>query len=134
MTNHDPADLPSDLSDGEADVAAWFGRLERVEAPEGLRTRVLEKAAAKPAGRLLQFPLGRWGVASAALLLVALGAAVAIELTDPIQAPAAADGSAFKARATVDITEDDSLALYHSVETFDEVGLAPGELIADWGR
>jgi len=26
------------------------------------------------------------------------------------------------------------MALFHDVETFDDVGLAPGRLIADWGR
>ena len=132
-----------DLQGSEEGVAAWFGQLERVEAPEGLRSRVLACAASDagsaPAGRLLRFPLGRfpmgkWGVASAAVLLLALGAAIAIELGNPIPEPGMDAHAAAQAAIDLRISEDDSLALYHGVETFDEVGMAPGELIADWGR
>ena len=146
------ADRASDLAEGELGVAAWFDHLARVDAPEGLRSRILAASAASvpPAGRLLRLPLGRvpfgaWGLASAALLLLALGAAVAVELFDPVQAPAAPVDARAEARAAADralaqrirnpaAQQDDNLALYHGVETFDEVGLAPGELIADWGR
>lgn len=128
-----PAGAAPDLTQAEHGVAAWFGRLERVEAPEGLRTRVLA-AATVPAGRLLRFPMGRWGVASAALLLLALGAAITIEMTDPVMPVRSDPHVAKRAAADLKIAEDDTLALYHGVETFDEVGLAPGELIADWGR
>ncbi|MDF1701281.1 MAG: hypothetical protein P1V36_09010 [Planctomycetota bacterium] len=129
--------VPCDLEPQEAEVGAWFARLDRVDAPEGLRHRVLAEGASAPtppAGRLLRFPLGAWGLASAALLLLALGAAIAVELSDPVPAAPVDSHAAARAAADLAISEDDTLALYHGVETFDEVGMAPGELIADWGR
>lgn len=135
----------ADLTEDELGVAAWFEHLARVDAPEGLKARILggravERATPAKAGRVLAFPLGRWGVASAALLLLALGAAVAVELIDPVDPAQPAVDAHAAAQARADealkqtIHEDENLALYHGVETFDEVGLAPGELIADWGR
>lgn len=149
MTTPDPMRpdrrAPHDLTGEEQAVAAWFARLERAEAPAGLRSRILAAArastetvpseASRPGrGRLLAFPFGRWGVASAAALLLALGAAVAVELSDPGVPSRMDPHDAARAAADLAISEDESLALYHGVEMFDEVGLAPGELIADWGR
>ncbi|MDA1193654.1 MAG: hypothetical protein O2894_00560 [Planctomycetota bacterium] len=80
-------------------------------------------------------PFGAWGLASAAALLLALGAAVTLELTEtPGSASAPISADLRPLAGDYSITEDATLALYHGVETFDEVGLAPGELIADWGR
>ncbi len=129
---------PSDISDAEADVSAWFGHLERVEAPAGLRRRVLDagasEAAPAGAGKLLRFPLGAWGIASAALVLLALGAAFTVELLDPVAAPVPAAAERPADGGLLPVREDESLALYHGVEVFDEVGLAPGDVIADWSR
>ena len=132
-TSRHKTPVAPDLQGDEADLAAWFSHLARVDAPEGLRARVLAAKPA-PAGRLLHFPLGAWGLASAAVLLLALGAAVFIELTEPVAEPGMHPQDAARAAADLAISEDDTLALYHGVEVFDEVGMAPGELIADWGR
>jgi len=82
------------------------------------------------------WPLGAWGLASAALVLVALGAAIWVEMSDgAVRSPAAptvATGTG--ASPSIRIVEDPSMALFHDVETFDEVGLLRGEVIADWGR
>ncbi len=127
-----------DLGAEEAGVAQWFAQLERVEAPAGLRMRILEAHAAgahkQPAGRLLRVPFGGWGLASAALLLLALGAAAVLELSDPVAPVPPAGAKAARAADDLLISEDATLALFHGVEMFDEVGMAPGDVIADWGR
>lgn len=149
MSQHPSGDAPRrqarDLAIGERGVAAWVHSLERHDAPAELRAQILEgghdleeAGAGRPAGRLLQlFPLGGWGLASAALLLFALGTATWVEISDAQAVPpASAQGGAVAADAAapVSIIEDPSMALFHDVEIFDEVGLARGELIADWGR
>ena len=144
--------IPSDLQAEEHGVATWCRTFARPDAPPALRRAVLADAALSepalsepaPAGRLLSmFPLGGWGLASAALLLVALGTATLVELRDggrqagsPLDGLAASDGSALHEASpqAVRIVEDPSMALFHDVETFDEVGLVRGEVIADWGR
>jgi hypothetical protein len=131
-------DLPraADLAPEEEGVAAWFRALERVDPPASLRHRVLAASARRPSrsGTLLRaFPLGAWGLATAATLLLAVGAIVAVELTTPapeLPGPRRAAGPA----VSLIVESDPTLALFHGLETFDEVGLAPGELIADWGR
>lgn len=136
---------PSDLRSDEAGVAGWFRLLKRHETPVGVRREALAAeafggatAAGRPSGRLLQlFPLGGWGLATAALLLLALGTATAVELSDgPQAAPTVAPSSGLveTAGAHVQIVEDPSMALFHDVETFDDLGLARGEVIAEWGR
>jgi hypothetical protein len=146
---NDTPDVPlpaTDADPGEAGLAGWFRHLPRVDAPTGLRDRVLgavgPTAPARGRGdlRLLSpraWPFGAWGMASAALLLLSLGAAVVVELSAPLPAPAAAPVAPAAApgrSAHLRVTEDSTLTLFHDVETFDEVGLAPGDLIADWGR
>lgn len=136
-----------DLEPFEEAVAARFAKLTRHDAPpvvhEGVHEAVRMAArsrGAAPARRRLQlsvvarqFPLGGWGLASAAVLLVALGLGTFVELTDPVAAPApqAAAGGGV---SNLTIVEDGRMALFHAVETFDDVGLSPGRPIADWGR
>ena len=102
--------------------------------------RAARNRGAAPAGRRLrlshgtrQFPLGGWGLASAAVLLVALGLGTFVELTDPVAA-AAPQAAAGAGVSELTIVEDGRMALFHAVETFDDVGLSPGRPIADWGR
>lgn len=123
---------PKDLQPFEEGVAGSFDALERHDAPPAVR-RALTAARPIPAGHLLRVPLGAWGLASAALLLLALGGAIYVELSDPIGA-AASGGTATTGVEDLTIVEDSRMALFHDVETFDDVGLAPGRLIADWGR
>ena len=82
------------------------------------------------------FPLGGWGVASAAVLLLALGIATAVELgTDsPVLSDTSHAASDLIASDSMVVTDDPTLAQFHELEVFDQVGLAPGELIADWSR
>ena len=157
MTQRHPTDttagetarVASDLTPGEDGVAAWFQGLPRPEAPAALRRQILERSAAARvsaaegairegagAGRLLRmFPLGAWGVATAALVLVALGAAVAVEVLDPVTpAPTPHARQAVSPASSLVLVEDPTMALFHDLATFDEVGRAPGELIADWQR
>ena len=121
----------------EADLVRWFAHLERHDAPVALRGRVLAAARGQAPLTLLQrVPLGAWGLASAALLLLALGTAVGIELATPALpgAPALAAPGNRDVAGQVRIREDATLTLFHDVESFDDVGLAAGELLADWGR
>jgi hypothetical protein len=131
-----------DLEPSEEAVAARFAGLTRHDAPYAVRDAVREAVQmARAGGRLQssplgarQFPLGGWGLASAAVLLVALGLGTFIELTDPAATaplPQAADGAGV---SNLTIVEDARMALFHAVETFDDVGLSPGRPIADWGR
>jgi hypothetical protein len=124
-----------DIEDGERDVAAWFAWLERAPAPRGLRALLATAPhAAARAAWTGRFPLGAWGLASAALLLLALGVGTTIELAMPPSPRPGTAAASTDAMTRVVIVEDPTMALFHDVETFDEVGLAPGELIADWGR
>jgi len=89
----------------------------------------------RPRPRFWRVPLGAWGAASAALLLLALGIATAIELSHPVVVRGPANRPAASAEMdAMTIVDDSRLALFHDVETFDDVGMAPGRLIADWGR
>lgn len=124
-----------DLDPSEEAVAARFAALTRHQAPTAVRSALhaqRESAARRP-GHLLRFPLGAWGVASAALLLLALGGAAYVEISNPvtISAPLTSSDDGV---ADLTIVEDGRLAMFHAVETFDDVGLPPGRLIADWGR
>ena len=148
---HQYARRASDLDVSEASVAAWFAVLERPEAPAALRAAVLTSTpgkgpARRPAGRLVRmfspsvlsparFPLGGWGLATAALLLLTFGAVAWVEATDTL--PGLPDQDAPSATQPVDalvIVEDPTMPLFHDLETFDEVGLGPDEMIADWSR
>ena len=120
-----------DLGEFEEALASRFGELARHAAPSAVRQAlVCNRPVRGP--RVLRFvPLGAWGLASAALVLLALGAAVFIEVSTPM----ARDASAvFSPIGHLTIVEDSRLALFHKVETFDDVGLAPGRVLADWGR
>ena len=133
--DHQAPDLtPEDLTPQEMGVSAWFDTLERRDAPAALRARVLD--GPKPQGKLLRmFPMGAWGVATAALVLVALGAAVSVELLDPVeptQAPTA-QRPAQPARSMT-LVEDPTMALFHDLATFEDVGKKPDSIIADWQR
>ena len=134
---------PSDLESTEASVALWFKSLERRTPDASLRESVLtgepgvrQPGVRQPAGRLLRmFPLGAWGVATAALLLVALGAGLAVETFDPVSpAPAPSAERAGRPAKSMVIVEDPTMALFHDLATFDEVGRDQDELIADWQR
>ncbi len=124
-----------DLEPDEQGVADWFQSLDRHDAPSGMRARVLEPRS-QPAGRLLRMvPFGAWGIASAALVLVAVGAAVTVELTNPVTAPVHAyeTGTTLE-RDSLIVRTDPAMGDYHKFEIFDEVGLPTGEVIAGWGR
>lgn len=153
--SHDYSRRAPDLDASEASVAAWFSALDRPEAPAALRAAVLASVpgadsggvpARRPVGRLVRmfspsvfsparFPLGGWGLATAALLLVAFGAVAWVEATDTMPGVPGQDGpSATQPVDSLVIVEDPTMPLFHDLETFDEVGLAPDELIADWSR
>jgi hypothetical protein len=137
-----------DLALDERAVAGWFAAVGRPDAPAALRARVLAPPSVPTAGRLLHLPslvlgralgrrgpLGRWGMATAALVLVALGAALAIETLDPVQpGPDPATRIQGRSGRSLVIVEDPTMALFHDLATFDEVGRASDELIADWQR
>ncbi len=129
---------PSDLEPHEMGVAAWFEKLERPDAPLGVLSSIRSRTApnrleASRGGLLRLIPLGAWGVASAALLFLALGAAAYVELSDPVATPAPISAAA-SSMEDLTIVDDSRMTLFHEVETFDDVGLAHGHLIADWGR
>ena len=139
--NLQPSGSAPDLTASEADLAVWFSGLERLEAPGYLRTRIVasveagQEADRAPAGRLVRmFPLGAWGLATAALLLLAIGTVATVELGTDLAEPAAVGTRTAGPGAPLVIVEDPTLAIFHEIETFDEVGLAPDELIADWQR
>jgi len=127
-----------DLEPFEEALAERFTGLVRHPAPPALRRAVFdgvgaacESGTAARGGWLLRHvPLGAWGLASAALLLLALGTAVFVEWNAPIPTHGSNDASI----RNLTIVEDSRLALFHAVETFDDVGLARGHVIADWGR
>lgn len=127
---------PSDLEPHEMGVAAWFEKLERPDAPLGVLSSIrsgMVRPEATRGGVLRLIPLGAWGLASAALLFVALGTAAYVELSDPVSAPAPISATA-SSMEDLTIVDDSRMTLFHEVETFDDVGLAHGHLIADWGR
>jgi len=79
--------------------------------------------------------MGGWGLATAALLLLALGAVAWVEATDTTSGLPGQDApSAMQPIDALVIVEDPTMPLFHELETFDEVGLGPDELIADWSR
>lgn len=131
---------PRDLDPAEQVVADWFSTLDRNDAPDGLRRAVVAGAggkAARPAGRLLRMvPFGAWGIASAALVLLAVGAAVTVELATPAAAPAGYEGTTWVERHSPIVRNDPAMSLFHGrYEIFDEIGLPQGEVIAaGWGR
>ncbi len=137
MNDPFPAGEPSkDLEPHELGLARRFEALTRHDAPGAVRDALRAEPSREAAqrGRVLRLvPLGGWGLASAALLLLAIGAAAFVELTDPIT-PATQVAAGEGEVQDLTIVEDARLALFHAVETFDDVGLAPGSLIADWGR
>jgi len=85
-----------DLETSESAVAAAFGALPRPDAPEAVWQTIeravgrqavggIARAERRPAwSPFRHVPFGRWGVASAALLLFALGVATAVELSHPV--------------------------------------------------
>ena len=140
MSDHLPR-RPRDLASEEQAVSDWFQNLDRSDAPSALRAAVLESRPAahprrrKPAGRLLQMvPFGGWGIASAALVLAALGAAVTVELTTPVEPPVLTYEAAGNLGESLIVRTDPAMSLYHGLEIFDGVGLPQGEVIAGWGR
>lgn len=146
MSNLDRVPRPADLDPSEEDVAAWFACLGRPAAPPAVRARLLEalaegsapwapEAAARPGPWNLLPGRGlRPAWLAAAAVLVALGAGLWVGLREAgLGAGPKAGERPPLARSAV-LVEDSSLSLFHGLETFDRVGVGPGELIADWSR
>ncbi len=74
-------------------------------------------------------------LAVAAALLLAIGGTVWVSQGDGFfGSNPNADREGAWARGRAVLVEDASLSLYHGMETFDRVGIEPGDLIADWSR
>lgn len=139
---------PSDLEDHEQGLMTWFSALGRHDAPSELRRAILARPPEVKTGEtvgprawrqwLARGPaiLGRArGFTVAAALVLAVGSGLWIwQGAGLLARRPALEGEAPSARGRAVLVEDPSLSLYHGMETFDRVGIEPGDLIADWSR
>ncbi|MGE0192355.1 MAG: hypothetical protein AB7T63_09980 [Planctomycetota bacterium] len=78
-----------------------------------------------------------WGAAACALLAVGVGAGLRLGGDDRLDAPPAQPVVAQEAAASdgrIVILDDPRMGLMHGLETFDRIGVADADLLADWGR